>query len=180
MGLDASDIYGSFPFLSFLEANFQTFLEEALAAPVDAYVTMPSDETYEGTWRALPLAIGPWGHEFPGVDYAKNRALCPRTFALLQQVEGLTVGGFLRVEAGTTILPHQDFRDDHEIRAHLGLRLPEHEAAYWPEGTARVIDIRVRHGASNPGPGPRITLMVDVRMPFVVPTGAVPAWGAPG
>jgi hypothetical protein len=179
MRLDASEQHVLFPFLGFLEANVQTFLEEGVAAPVDAYTTMPCEGTYEGAWRALPLAIGRWGHEFPGVDFARNRALCPRSYALLTQVEGLSVGGFLRVEEGTTIYPHEDLRDDNEIRAHLGLRLPAHERGYWPEGTARVIDIRMRHEARNPGPGPRITLMVDVRMPFVVPTGALPAWGPP-
>lgn len=179
MSIDWTDEHGTFPFLRFLEAHAATFAEEGMALAPDEYVTMPSHETYTGVWRVFPLAIGPWGHEFPGVDYAANRARCPRSYALLQQVEGLTVGGFLRVEEGTTILPHQDFRDDHEIRAHLGLRLPAHERVYWAEGTARCIDIRAVHEAQNPGPGPRITLMVDVRTPFVVPNGVIRAWGTP-
>jgi aspartyl/asparaginyl beta-hydroxylase (cupin superfamily) len=174
-----TDLRERFPFLDYLEQHVDTFREEVDTLPLDVWTAMPSEENYQGAWRAFPLALGAWVHEFPGANLAKNRLRCPRTAALLDQIEGLGIGGFLRLEEGAVIHPHRDLRDDHELRVHLGLRLPPHERAYWPEGTARVMDIRMEHEARNPGPGPRIALMVDVRMPYVIPDNVLPRWGAP-
>lgn len=172
-----TDLRARFPFLDWLEAHAATFRAEADALVDDDFMPMPSAENYQGVWRAFPLALGVWEHEFPGVDFARNRARCPRTTALLTGLPGFTVGGFLKLEPGTSLRPHRDIRDDDTIRAHLGLHLPASEQIYWREGTARVMDIRQTHSAENPGPGPRVTLMVDVRMPFVIPEGVIPPWG---
>lgn len=174
-----SDLRGRFPFLDVLEAHTETFLRELAQLSPEDFVPMPSAESYAGTWLAFPLHLGPWAHEFHGVDLAANRARCPETAAVLDTLEHVTVGGFLMLEPGGVIKPHADIRDDDVIRAHLGLRLAPHERETWAEGTARVMDIRMQHEARNEGDTPRITLMVDVRMPFAIPTGVLPVWGAP-
>lgn len=169
-----------FPFLDLLERHTATFLEEYDALPDEAFAPMPHAAGYSAPWWACPVFLDQWQQDFPGVVVATNQARCPRTAGMLQQIPGLVVGGFLRLERGGTIAPHTDLRDDDVIRAHLGLRLPPHERAYWPEGTARLMDIRQRHEAHNrDGDGWRVTLMVDVRMPDPVPEGVIAPWGPP-
>ncbi len=169
-----------FSFLDALEAHAATFREEYEALPDTAFAPMPNAGGYAAHWEACPLFLGQWEQDFPGVDLAANRVLAPRTAAVLDGIDGLIIGGFLRLAPGMEIHLHEDFRDDDVIRAHLGLTLPPHERAYWDEGTARLMDIRAPHQAHNlDGEAWRVTMMVDVRMPFPVPLGAVPPWGPP-
>lgn len=177
--IDLADPYVAFPFLRTLEAAAPALRAEALALPLDRWIKMPSDEIYQGTWRSFLLEPGPWGHEYPGADFPANRVAAPVAARLLDSVPGVMILGYLRLEAGCEVAVHRDFRDDDQIRAHVGLVLPPAEQAWWPEGTARVMDVRMPHAARNPGPGPRVTLVVDVRLPFVVPDDALPVWGRP-
>lgn len=166
------------PFLDLLEAHADTFRREGRALSDQDFVPMPDASTYAGgAWQACPLVLEQWAHDFPAAMLDRNRARCPETLRLLQGIDGLVIGGFLRLAPGAEIALHQDIRDDDVIRAHLGLDLPDHERAYWPEGTARLMDIRQPHRASNPSDRWRLTLMVDVRLPFVVPDGAIGPWG---
>lgn len=168
-----------FPFVSYLEQHAATFRAEGERLASDDFVPMPDQATYGGAWHACPLVLEQWAVDFPDAMLARNRDRCPATYQLLGAIDGLVVGGFLRLAPRSVINPHQDFRDDDVVRCHLGLNLPAHERAYWPEGTARLMDIRVEHQALNPSDRPRLTLMVDVRMPFPVPTGVLPPWGPP-
>jgi hypothetical protein len=165
------------PMQDVLEAHAEAIWAELEAVPLDAWIQMPSDEIYQGVWRAFLLEPGPWGHEYPGADFAANRARCPVTTSLLPQLGRVVVAGFLRLEEGTTVAEHQDFRDDDHVRCHLALRMPPEESLRWPVGTSRLMDVRMPHAAANPGPGPRVTMVVDVTAPFVVPTGVLPRWG---
>jgi hypothetical protein len=156
-----------FAFVELLERSAPAIRREALALPGAGFVPMASD-TYRGRWCIHALALGPWAHEFPGVDLAANRLRCPETVAVLDRIGGVGVAGIMRLDAGAEILPHTDFRDDHEVRCHLALQLPASEQGLWPEGTARLMDVRVPHGARNDSDRPRFTLLIDVRTPFVV------------
>lgn len=164
------------PFLDLLDASAALFLAESAGIPEEAWTPMAAGDAYEGRWLSLPLALGAWQQEFPGLDLAANRRLCPRSAEVLDRIPGLVIGGFLRLDPGSALRPHRDHRDDDVIRAHLALRLPPAEAARWPLFTSRLIDIRELHWAENPGPEPRLTLMVDVRLPSPVLAGEVPPW----
>ncbi len=167
-----------FPFLDRLEAHADTFRREVQAVPEELWRDMQSSDSYSGRWRSFPLVLEQWGHEFAGIDLAANRRLCPETAEVLDALSGVVIGGFLSLEPGSELRTHVDFRDDDVIRAHVALRLPEAEAVGWPLGTARLLDIRQPHSARNPGLLPRLTFVVDMRMPFVIGAGEIPPWHA--
>jgi hypothetical protein len=167
------------PAVGLLEAAAVGLRAEVLALPDEAFVPMPSRERYTGAWRGFLLRAGPWEREFPGVDFPANRARCPVAMALLARIPGAAVAGYLRLDPGARLEDHTDERADDVIRVHLALQLPPAEAAYWPEGTARLLDVRVPHSAANPSDRPRLTFVVDVALPGPVPVGAVPPWGPP-
>lgn len=162
-----------YPFLDLLDAAAPDIRAEALALEPTAWAPMPG---YPAGWVGFILDPGRFSADFPGVDFAANRARCPHTAAVVARIEGLTLAGFLRLEPGVTVASHADPRDDDMIRCHLGLRLPASEHAWWPEGRARLMDVRRPHWACNDGDEPRITLVVDVRMPFVVTTDDWEEW----
>ncbi len=163
----------AYAFLDLLEANVDVIRAEALSVDPSEFSQMPG---YQRWCTGYVLEPGPWGHDFPGVDFAEHRARCPRTAAILSEIGNIQLGGFLRFAAGGAMGVHTDPRDDHVVRCHLGLRLCEDEQAWWPEGRARLMDTRQPHWARNDGTYTRITMVVDVRMPFVVPDGAWGPW----
>lgn len=168
-----------YPFVSVLEREAEAMRAEADRIDPSAWVAMPN---YPSGWTAFLLDAGPWAHEFRGFDVEANRRACPHTWRVVQSIAGMKVAGFMRLEPGVVIEPHTDHREDDMVRAHLGLRLPKGERARWPELTVRLMDVRVSHSARNDGPDPRLTFMIDVRMPFAVPSTGFGPWspGDPG
>lgn len=161
-----------YPFLDLLEQHFQAIREEALAVPEHRWVDMP---LYPGLQVHL-LDVGMWADNYPPVDFDAHRAASPRTMALIEKVDGVEVAGFLRMPAGVSMRKHTDPRDDELVRCHLGLVLPESEQGWWPEGKARLMDPRQPHWAKNDSSRYRMTFVIDVRMPFVVPDNAWGPW----
>lgn len=168
-----------YPFLDLLESNVEIIRAEVLALDPNEFAPVHG---YQEGCTGYVLEPGPWSKDFPGADFAAHRARCPKTTALLAEIGGIELGGFLKFEPGAKMGVHTDPRDDHIVRCHLGLRLCEDEQAWWPEGRARLMDTRQPHWARNDGDYPRITMCVDVRMPFVVPDAAWGPWrqDAPG
>lgn len=167
------------PVVAELEALSGAILAEVLAVPADRFVPMPSKDRYTGSWTALLLSVGPWEHEYPGLDFEGNRAACPTIAALLARHPEITLAGVLRLGPGATLQTHNDRRKDNEIRVHLALRLPPAEAAYWPEGTCRLLDVRTAHAAANPTEHDRLTLALDVTLPRDIASGEVAPWNPP-
>lgn len=165
-----------FPFLDLLDRHAGALLAEFASLPPSVFIPMPSTEMYEGVWTACIVKLDQYGEEFGGLDVSANRRLCPVASMVIDQIPGTIVAGYLALAPGASLRLHSDIREDDVIRAHLGLRLSPHEMGYWRQGTARPMDIRMPHSARNTGELPRITFMVDVRMPFGVPTGSVPPW----
>ncbi|MDP2304762.1 MAG: aspartyl/asparaginyl beta-hydroxylase domain-containing protein [Pseudomonadota bacterium] len=163
----------AYPFLELLEAEVDALREEALS--LDAALWMPM-QGYQTGCVGFILDGGRFSHEFTAIDLHANRARCPRATALAARIPGVELAGFLRIEPGGSMLPHTDPRDDHLVRGHLGLQLTEEEQAWWAPGSARLMDTRLSHWARNLGAFPRVTMVVDVRMPFVVPDGAWGPW----
>jgi beta-hydroxylase len=162
-----------YPFLDLLEDHAEALRDEALAVPLSAWSPMHG---YQSGCFGYVLEPGRWSGDFPGADFAAHRAACPLAAALISRVPGVELGSFLRMEPGGTMLPHTDPRDDRLVRVHLGLQLPEEERAWWVPGTARLMDTRQTHWARNPGTHSRVTMVLDVRMPFVAPDNAWGPW----
>ncbi|MDO9280307.1 MAG: aspartyl/asparaginyl beta-hydroxylase domain-containing protein [Pseudomonadota bacterium] len=163
----------AYPFLALMEEEVDAIRAEALA--IDAALWKPM-QGYQTGCNGYILDSGRFSHEYTGTDYDANRARCPAATALVARIAGVELAGFLRVEPGGVMLPHTDPRDDHLVRAHLGLQLTDEEQAWWRPGTVRLMDTRLSHWARNLGDFPRVTMVVDVRMPFVVPDGAWGPW----
>jgi len=159
-----------------IEAAAAALRAEALALPPTRFIPMPSAEQYSGCWRVFLLDAGRWAHEYPQVDLEANRACCPAATALLRSLPGVNVAGFLRLETGAELKPHQDHREDNEVRVHLALQLPPDEALLWPEGTARLLDVRQTHAATNRSDRPRITFTLDLRLPEPLDPLRIPPW----
>lgn len=153
------------PEITRIEAAADALRAEVLAIPPALFVPMPSKEHYTGAWTAFLLHAGRWEHEYVGVDFDANRARCPVATALLRTLPVATVAGYLRLDPGAVLAPHVDERQDDEVRVHLALQLPPDEAATWPEGTARFLDIRTPHSAANRSDRPRFTFTVDLKLP---------------
>jgi|GEM_PF-3107217 len=171
--------HDTYPFIALLEANAECIAEEGLALGPDDFVSMPDEEHnhHDGAWVACPLALGQHEEDFPAELLARNRANCPKTMKVLEQIDGLVVGGFMMLKAGGQVLEHEDSRDDDVIRVHLAVRLPAEDDDDWSEGRARLVDVRRPYGPKNTGTVDRLTLICDVRMGFDIPDGAVAAWG---
>ena len=176
MSFDPTD-RSALPFLDVLEAAAETFRAEALGLPDDAYVPLPDAETHtRGRWEVCLLRLDLYADDFPQAILEDNRARCPQTWALLKDQPGLIIAGFMRLTPGSVVLPHRDHRDDDVVRVHVGLQIPEPERDRWPEGTARLMDIRQLHEVKNPSDRDRLTLCCDFRLGVTVPDGAIPPW----
>ncbi len=167
------------PGTSHILAAAEAIRAEALSIPAELFVDMPSRERYRGQWRGFLLRVGPWEKEFPGVDFAANRARCPATMAVLEKLPNAPVAGFLRLDPGADLTKHTDFRDDDMVRVHLACQLPPDEEARWPLGTLRLLDVRVPHSAKNPSADPRLTFVVDIKLPFALKEGDLEPWDPP-
>ena len=178
MDTDYND-HSTYPFIALLEQNAAQIAAEGLALVADDFLPMPEEDhnQHNGAWVACPLALGQHEEDFPSEILARNRSRCPATMKVLDQIEGLVVGGFMAIKAGGRVLQHSDIRDDDVIQVHLAVRLPEEDKDDWSEGRARLIDVRLPYGAENTGDVDRLTLVCDVRMDFNIPDGVVTPWG---
>lgn len=178
MTVDPQD-RSQFPFLDPLEAGADVFRREALALPDEAFVPLPDASTYtDGRWEVCILKLDQPGG-FPADLVAANRARCPETWARIAELDGLVLAGVMRLSAGGRIRGHGDESDGHVVRVHVGLQLPASEHAVFPEGAARLMDVRRSYQTVNDGDRARVTLCCDFRMPFTVPDDAIPAWSEP-
>ena len=160
MSFDPSD-RSQLPFLDRLEASAPFFLEEVRALPDEVFLPLPDAASHtRGRWEVCLLKLDAYADDFPQALLARNRACCPRSWAALADLPDLVVAGFMRLGPGSVVLPHRDHRDDQVLRVHLGLQLPPAEQGHWPEGRARLMDIRQLHEARNSSDRDRITPML--------------------
>ena len=155
-----------FPWTATLEQNWETVLHELDHLPGNDFAPWPGEELYEGRWNQYPFFA-------PGQDFPKNRASCPETVKLVQQVPGITMASFAMLEPGAHIKPHKGF--SHVVlRFHLALKVPEGEAwlrvgdekRSWTPGEVFVFDDMYEHEALNATDAPRIVMMCDFLRPF--------------
>lgn len=133
-----------------------------------------------GRWVALGL--------FDALDPARaqrwsaSSAACPKTFRLLQRIEGLQVAAFLLMTPGTRLCPHRDMQDPRFLNFMLPLDGGAHawmrvgcEKRMHADGRCVLFDPRTEHEAGNDGPGDRVTLFaaVGVSSAFLPPRDRV-------
>lgn len=106
----------------------------------------------------------------------ENCKLCPETTKLLEQVEGLRVAGFSRLQPRSGIATHKGFtgRRYGSLAYHLGLAIPSSgawlkcgpERHEWSKpGEVIIFDDTFPHSAWNESDQERIILYVDFTIP---------------
>jgi beta-hydroxylase len=111
----------------------------------------------------------------PGMDCRENRALCPNTCRLLEQIPDLQTAMFSILSPGKHIPAHRGAFNG-LLRYHLGLRVPEpsdqcririgNEWYPWSEGSSLVFDDTFNHEVRNETNGIRVVLFVDFLRPL--------------
>ncbi len=111
-----------------------------------------------------------------------NRARCPRTTELLDQIPGLVTAFFSILSPHKRIPPHRGpYRG--VVRCHLGLMVPEPadscgisvggEVRHWQEGQTMFFDDGYEHFAWNDSDQTRVVLFLDVIRPLRRPAAGV-------
>lgn len=161
-----------------LEAGFPAIRAE-LDAVLAAWERIPAFQeiqpeqaalTQDERWKTYVFyGYGAW------VD--ANRAECPQTSALLEQVPGLRAAMFSILAPGKQIPPHRGPYAG-VLRYHLGLRVPDparcgirvgRDVAHWAEGQSLLFDDSHDHQAWNDADELRVVLFLDVVRPLPRP-----------
>ncbi|MEV0343142.1 aspartyl/asparaginyl beta-hydroxylase domain-containing protein [Nocardia sp. NPDC050713] len=112
-----------------------------------------------------------------GVRSEANRARCPETAALLDQVPGLVTAMFSILRPGERVLPRRGLWNG-VLRYHLGLRIADPRRCgiqvggltrHWHEGESLLFDDSYRHRAWNDSASARVVLSLDVLRPCRFP-----------
>jgi aspartyl/asparaginyl beta-hydroxylase (cupin superfamily) len=173
-----------FPWLAAVEAATADIKAELKAllrserAELTPYLQYPD---YEPIAEMRPLNRNPdWTaiHLFHnGQPIGANADLCPRTMAVLSQINQPVIAGtsptamFSLLAPHTTIPPHRGISNS-RLLCHLPLIVPDGcwfrvgaETRSWREGEALIFDDTIEHEASNPSDHLRIVLIFDLWHP---------------
>ena len=110
-----------------------------------------------------------------------NRASCPQTAALLDQVPGLFQAFFSILEGGKSVPAHEGPYRGY-LRYHLGLIVPRDNPPSirikdcvhtWQEGKSILFDDSWDHEVYNVSKEDRVVLIVDIRRPMPFPLNAI-------
>jgi aspartyl/asparaginyl beta-hydroxylase (cupin superfamily) len=116
-----------------------------------------------------------------GEKPAANRAKCPRTSALLDEIPGLFQAFFSILEGGKSVPAHYGPYRGY-LRYHLGLVVPKtnpptlrikDQHHTWREGESILFDDSWDHEVINNATEDRVVLIVDIRRPMPLPFAAV-------
>ncbi|WP_284943854.1 aspartyl/asparaginyl beta-hydroxylase domain-containing protein [Acidisoma cladoniae] len=113
-----------------------------------------------------------------GNTSARNTALCPETWRIVQTIPGLRTAMFSIFEPGKHLPAHRGPYNG-VLRLHLGLKVPPHpdkiairvdtEICHWQEGRALIFDDAFEHEAWNHSDETRVVLFVDFDKPLRFP-----------
>jgi len=164
------------PGLDVLRANWQLIQAEALALMADRDKVPPLGKISPDHRRLA--ATSKWkSFFFTGYGYKAmgNRALCPRTAALVDQVPNLVVAFFSVFEPGTHVHEHRGVTKA-ILNVHLGLIIPQgperceisvaDERMGWAPGEYLIFDETFRHEVWNETREPRVVLFLQVLRPM--------------
>lgn len=119
----------------------------------------------DGKWKSFVFEA--YGYHVP-----PNRASCPRTAALLDQVPGLVLAMFSIMEPGTHVPLHKGVSKA-LINGHFALDVPEGdcrievggEVRGWTEGRLMLLDDTFSHQVWNNTDKNRVVLLMQIRRP---------------
>jgi len=119
----------------------------------------------DGKWKSFVFEA--YGYHVP-----RNRALCPRTAELLDQVPGLVLAMFSIMEPGTYVPLHKGVSKA-LLNGHLGLDVPAGdcrievggETRGWENGKLLILDDTFPHQVWNNTTERRVVLLMQVRRP---------------
>jgi aspartyl/asparaginyl beta-hydroxylase (cupin superfamily) len=124
------------------------------------------DVARDGKWKSFVFEA--YGYHVP-----RNRASCPRTAALLDQVPGLVLAMFSIMEPGTHVPLHTGVSKA-LINAHLALDVPigdcrievGGETRRWEAGKLLFLDDTYPHQVWNNTEHTRVVLLMQIRRPL--------------
>jgi aspartyl/asparaginyl beta-hydroxylase (cupin superfamily) len=152
-----------FAFTTPLEENWERIRDEFLAVREELIEYVERD-LYDNSWKTFMMYSFPHGEPMP-----ENLAKCPFTSRLVHEIEpSHGVITFSILQPKTTIKPHGGYKADF-LRCHLGLIIPDGDAALrvgnttrkWETGKVMVFDDRVEHSAWNLTDKQRSVLLFD-------------------
>lgn len=164
------------PGLDLLRANWETIRDEAQAVMADRENVPPLGKVSPDHRRIASTSA--WkSFFFTGYGYhaMQNRARCPRTAALVDQVPNLVVAFYSIFEPGTHVPPHKGVTKG-LLNVHLGLIVPrdaehcqiavEGEKRGWKPGEYLIFDETFQHEVWNETEEPRVVLFLQVLRPM--------------
>lgn len=162
-----------FPWAAGLEAGWSEIRTELDSLRERGGEVLPLDHispdhagvALDGKWKSFVFEA--YGYHVP-----RNRALCPRTAELLDQVPGLMLAMFSIMEPGTYVPLHTGVSKA-LINAHLGLDVPAGdcrievggETRWWDAGKLLLLDDTYPHQVWNNTDRTRVVLLMQVRRP---------------
>lgn len=152
-----------------IRAELETVLEDQAHLPtfqqVDHAQRRVSDDD---RWQLFIL-------RFVGRDSAENRARCPRTSSLVDQIPGVWTAMFSILAPGKTT-PWHSGGIKGVLRYHLAMIVPDEEKCalqiwrhgerHWREGESMVFDDTYFHRARNGTDDTRVVLWLDLERPI--------------
>lgn len=162
-----------FPWAATLESNWRDIRAELDALSVNGAEILPlarvSPDHHrvakDGKWKSFVLEA--YGYHVP-----RNRALCPRTSELLDQVPGLVLAMFSIMDPGTYVPLHKGVSKA-LLNGHLALDVPDGdcrievggETRSWQDGKLLILDDTFPHQVWNNTDKRRVVLLMQVRRP---------------
>lgn len=170
--IDPADVPGISP----LRDNWRAIRDEAIGVMSGGEEIPPFAKISPDHRRIAPDAA--WKSYFlNGYGYTaqRNRARCPLTAQLVDQVPNLVVAFFSIFSPGTHIKPHSGVTKA-MLNVHLGLSIPPvqdrcelrvgDETRRWQEGEFLIFDETNQHEAWNESDQPRVVLFLQVARPM--------------
>lgn len=176
------DVEESFPELDSIRRNHTILLEE-LEGVLERRDSLPRYHDLDSSqynisgklqtqrdWKVFMLYA-------MGLKPESNRAQCPKTCAILDQIPNLWQAFFSILDPGKSIPPHEGPYKGY-LRYHLGLKIPDNNPPTirvkdrfytWKTGEAVLFDDSWEHEVINESEQLRAILIVDVMrpMPFI-------------
>ena len=164
------------PGISLLRENWETIRDEARAVMAERDA-IPAFGEISPDHRRIAQTSAWKSFFFVGYGYevAQNRARCPRTAALIDQVPDVVVAFYSIFEPGAHIRDHYGVTKA-MLNVHLGLMVPEgperceirvrDTMRRWQAGEFLIIDETFNHEAWNDSSEPRVVLFLQVMRPM--------------
>lgn len=163
----------AFPWATMLEAHWTDIRSELDAIRSNGGEILPLARVSpdhkrvagDGKWKSFVFEA--YGYGVPA-----NRALCPRTSALLDRVPGLVLAMFSIMEPGTHVPLHTGVSKA-LLNGHLALEIPSGdcgievggEVRRWDEGKLLLLDDTFPHQVWNNTRKVRVVLLLQIRRP---------------